>query len=508
MLRLLSFVVDRATEAVMRLLTIALLLCFEMIPRVASAQPAADTGATFTYLSGPSFCVNNFGYTVPAFCTAPGELPLGSLPLPPRGGSYMDANFGARVRLLTDETADMIHQYSTPSAFSATGKYIFMATMDGHTRIVNAVTSDAVVPDLAGVFDVWSGFWSAIDDDVLYGIGTSWARTQIIKYQVSTRQKTTLVDYAADGHHFTSISAGGTGDLSADNWAAFFSENEHQVCAVDLNLIKTYCADYKAANPGSRVGWDFVDYVMITRGKDIDTNKRYVLLMATPAMAVYSVNESTGALDFEYRGPEIPAGMMGGDTPGVGNKDGICDPGEQCFGAPHADVFAENGRQYIFVDAGIDQPACEDDLVSLQISKGLKLLAPVESGGGRKVITTLFKCGLNWPSPHFGCARSSSAYCVVSLDTNQPNLPKQVRDGRTPFDSEVMVVRGNGDEIRRLAMHRSVQTQFWDQPRACISPDGSKVLWDSNFGNPARHRIAVVDTGFSPRGSAARNQLQ
>ena len=128
--------------------------------------------------------------------------------------------------------------------------------------------------------------------------------TTITKYQISTRTSTTLIDYATDGHHFTQISFGGTGDLSADNWAAFWAENEHQVCAVDLNLLKTYCTDYTAANPGNHVGWNSIDYVLITKGKDVDTNKRYVLLMADPAMGVYSVNERTGVLDFEYRGPE------------------------------------------------------------------------------------------------------------------------------------------------------------------------------------------------------------
>ena len=57
-------------------------------------------------------------------------------------------------------------------------------------------------------------------------------------------------------------------------------------------------------------------------------------------------------------------------------------------------------------------------------------------------------------------------------------------------------MRGNGAEIRRLAMHRSAQWQYWDQPRACISPDGRLVLWDTNFGIPNSHRIAVAETGF------------
>ena len=448
--------------------------------------------ATFTYLSGPNFCQANYGYTVPAFCTAPGELPLGSFPIPQINGFYIDPNFGAHVRPLTDGTIDSVHQYSAPSALSAAGKYAFLGSLDGHTRIVEVATGN-ILADVTRSFDLWAAYWSPQDDDVLYGVGPSSAGTQIIKYQVSTARKSVLVDYATDSHHFTYITNGATGDLSADNWAAFFAPNEHQVCAVDLNLVKTYCTDYTAPNPNNRVGWDFIDYALITKGKDIDTNKRYVLMMASPAMGVYSVNEQTGVLDFEFRGPEVLAPVQGG---GRGNRDGVCDPGEYCLGNPHADVFADNGRQYLVTDIGVDLPACEADLTSLQISKGLQMLSAVESGGGRKVLFKLYNCGLTWSSFHVGCTRSASALCVISIDTPEPDLPNQIRDGRSPFDSEVMVMRGNGVEVRRLAMHRSVQTEYWDQPRACISQDGGTVMWDSNFGHPANHRVVLAETGF------------
>src|SRR5579864_797652 len=98
---------------------------------------------------------------------------------------------------------------------------------------------------------------------------------------------------------------GGTGDLSADNWTAFLALDQHQVCAYDFNQLKTYCTDYTAPNPQNHVGWEFIDYVLVTKGKDIDTNKRYVLVMAMPAAGFFSVNEQTGKLDFEFRGPEV-----------------------------------------------------------------------------------------------------------------------------------------------------------------------------------------------------------
>jgi hypothetical protein len=86
---------------------------------------------------------------------------------------------------------------------------------------------------------------------------------------------------------------------------------------------------------------------------------------------------------------------------------------------------------------------------------------------------------------------------VVSTDLQATNLPNQIRDGKTPFEDEVMVMRGNGLEVRRLAMHRSVRTAYWDTPRACVSNDGGLVVWDSNFGNPANHRVVIAQTGFA-----------
>jgi len=446
----------------------------------------------FTYLAGPKFCTAQYGYAAPAFCTAPGELPLGSFALPDAGASYIDPNFGANVRVLTGAALDSVHQYSSPSAFSATGRYALLATVQGWLRIVEVATG-RVVTDLTADWDVASPRWSALDDDVLYTIGGNSRPAQITKYNLSTGVRTMLIDYS---RNFTRIDTGGTGDASVDNWIAFWAANEHQVCAADLNLLKTYCADYTAPQPVSHVGWPFIDYVLITKAKDAETNKRYVLLMAQPALGVFSVNEATGRLEFEYRGPEIPAGMMGGDS-GSGNKDGICDPGENCFDAPHADTFADGGKQYLLLTMGFDAPSCEADLVSLNISKGVRMLLPAESGGGLKRIMTQYACGLTWSSSHIGCARSNQARCVISIDTPEPGLPFTIRNGTEPFHSEVMVMRGNGAEIRRLAMHRSVQWQYWDQPRACISPDGGLVLWDTNFGIPNSHRVVVAETGFS-----------
>jgi hypothetical protein len=73
---------------------------------------------------------------------------------------------------------------------------------------------------------------------------------------------------------------------------------------------------------------------------------------------------------------------------------------------------------------------------------------------------------------------------------------------RSPFMSEVFVVRDNGAESRRLAEDRSIGFRnelangYWSTPRACISGDGAYVVFDSNFGVPNQRRVVQVVTGF------------
>ena len=228
----------------------------------------------------------------------------------------------------------------------------------------------------------------------------------------STNTDTVVVDY---GGRFTNINSGGSSETSKDNWLSFWAEQEHNVCAVDLNTARTYCADYQAANPDNRRGWDFIDYSMITKGVDSVTGKRYVFLMASPALGAYSVNLSTGNLDFEYRGPEL-------QDISHGNHDGVCDPGEPCLGAPHADLMEDSdGKQYMVTPKGNEEP-CELDLVTYSISKGIRLTDLETTGGGRHRVMNLANCGTNWPSYHIGCAKNAP-YCVISIYSDTLRSP-------------------------------------------------------------------------------------
>jgi hypothetical protein len=123
---------------------------------------------------------------------------------------------------------------------------------------------------------------------------------------------------------------------------------------------------------------------------------------------------------------------------------------------------------------------------------------PVHSG---------IRCGGadTWVDIHVGCAKAAP-YCVLSTTSEPFNKARQPRDKtplrRSPYLGEIMVMRDNGAEIRRLAAHRGLRFSsedalgYWSTPRAAISPDGAYVVADSNFGMPNRQRVIVIETGF------------
>lgn len=440
-------------------------------------------GPVFSYIAGPNDCKTAEGYQDAAVCTVAGEKPLGDFQPPKTGSSYIDPNFGASIKLLTEPV--FRHEYSTPSPISAHNKRAFVVNKSDQLFAVETGTAK-MGPQLDG--DVNKGvFWDADNDDVYYALRGS----QVVKYDLATRKSTVLMDYSRPPFGFTSLDTGGTGDSTRDNWIAFWAKDQREVCALDMNNIKSYCSSY-AQLPGPAL--EFIDFTLMSKGVDSGSGKRYVLLMANPSMAVFSVEVTSGRLQFEYRGPEDPEGR--------GNHDGVCDAGESCIGAPHSDLFADSsGLQYLVMMSDGQVP-CERDLATFQLDKGLHMVDPAELGGGKRRVMTAFRCGTAWTGDHIGCAKSSP-YCVVSLGYAAGRDPADTAPiARTPHLSEIFVMRDNGAEIRRLAQHRSVlfkneeANSYWSTPRAAISNDGSLVVADTNFGVPDSQRVIAIETGF------------
>jgi hypothetical protein len=442
----------------------------------------------FSYVDGPKHCTRPEGYPDAALCTVPDEKPPGNFTPPPAGQSYVDANFGARVRVLAPPRS--LHGYSAPSALSATNKHALIL-QDGLPRIVDIATGRQ---EEGHAIPVEGTFWDIKDDEILYFTSGATFR----RYNIRTRARTVLVDYARPPYGLAAITTGASWDSSRDNWIAFYAPRQSTVCALDLNTVRTYCAKYESSYGGVPVRTDNSGAVM-AKGVDRQTGKRYVILASRPVV-VFSVNLAKGVLDLESVGPEVPDWG--------GNGDGVCEPKEVCLNGDHIDTFEDqNGIQYIMAGLETTEP-CEYSLNSFQISKGTRMTWPAELGGGRKRIMPLYRCapGAVWPDWHLGCARHGR-YCVMSTTyggfARQRNANDPIKRG--PHMSEIFVIRDNGEEVRRLVQHRSVPLtgeeaqSYWTTPRACISADGAYVIADSNFGSPDGNRVVLIETGFGAK---------
>jgi hypothetical protein len=417
-----------------------------------------------------------------ALCTVPnGSLPGQFVP-PAAGGSYVDPSFGARIQILS--APQSMHGYSTPSPVSATGRYVLYSARDAGQ--VAELSGGRVVRTLP--FGAEGALWDGQSDNWIYRLAGSTVR----RYDIATGRDDVIVDYARSPRRFRSITTGGTSEITKDNWIAFTAKEAGQVCALDLNSIKTYCALIPAGAE--------VDYPNMSKGVDRASGQRYVMLIVGGPFALYTVNLSEGRLDLASRGPESI--MMEG-----GNRNGICESGEPCIGAGHSDTFEDSEGNQLAVMGLEEQSPCGYSLYTLQLNKGAKMGLPAETGGGLKRVFPLFRCGGQdlWVDYHAGCAKAAP-YCVISTTTQPFNRTRDPNDQTplksSPYVGEVMVMRDNGVEMRRLAEHRSVSFRneesngYWSTPRAAISSDGAMVIGTSNFGVPNQQRVFAVETGF------------
>jgi hypothetical protein len=143
-------------------------------------------------------------------------------------------------------------------------------------------------------------------------------------------------------------------------------------------------------------------------------------------------------------------------------------------------------------------------LATYQLNTGVNLLKQVELGGGRKKVLTLWRCGRGWVDEHIGCAKSAP-YCVISTQAEARRPDDLSEYVPTPHAGELIVMRDNGLEIRRIALTRTVfftnagEGNYWAAPRAAMSNDGSTVVADSNFGQIGKPRVTLIETGFGSK---------
>lgn len=469
------------------------------------------TQVNFSYISAPQNCHTKpaqqpFEIPFPdsAVCTVPYEKPLGNFTPPPVGGSYIDPNFGAKVTILSD--SNHMNSYSSACALSPHNKYVFILSLGGPASIVDANTGEIIRDNIPGNAQKWDAY----NDSLMYWAdGDSLA---VYKYNFLSQRKEKLVDFSKAPYNFTSLYQGGYGDNSKDNWMAFISLNEHIIGALDLNTRNTYTTDYTLTQGNIPYGTSgHQSGVFIAKGIDAVSGLRYVILQAnTGALGLFSVNTSTQKLDYICRGSEY----FEYSTTYKGNLDCKCDSGEQCIGVPHPDVFeGPDGIQYLTFVLDFDNPFGRS-LVTVELNKNECMLQPVELGGGMRKVMDISKSGDPWADSHMGAAKQSPYFTLsIEYPTFIDSADHNTAPLRGAHIGEIIIVKalsGGNYEVRRLTQSLSVQYSndagynYWSQPQACTSNDGSRVVYRTSFGIPYTGfnapglEVVSVETGYIP----------
>ncbi len=494
----------------------------------------------------PSGCNNTHAaYPHADTCEIADERPPSTAFSPPLpGGSYVDRQFGHTITRLTGSGMNI--QYSTVTAFSATGKYVLVSDLSSNVHAYDRATATVAYSNIPAL-NINFAAWDPVDDERVWFMDGA----RIGYRQLNTGVTTTAADYSASSGNrpaLSNVNMGGTLGITDDGWWAFeaVAGSNPYVCAVDLNELnptnqesKTFCGNM------SGLGVTNIDFPQITQ-IDSETKKRYVMLMAVPQNHVFSIG--TSGLVYEYA---VPTGLA------------------EVTGAPHSTVGQDSDGRQVFFWIWVSAEG-QGYTATAQLNKGTALTRPLEEGGGLRLLYPSYPDN-GTADVHFGCTWRgvclTSSYDAGTIATRRisavkPANPCQITTseahgyktgdsvliagargitsingvfkitftGATTFtldghgctgsyvaDSghstlnranapnrpnrqEIVVLRP-GHEVRRIAVHRAKIYQggdllgYFAAPRASLSRDGQFIAFASNFGHPEHPSVWIADTG-------------
>jgi hypothetical protein len=448
----------------MRRLLLPLIAAAVCLAHIRIPGPGAGTPwriAVPSSLAGPTGCTTPSGYVDPATCT-PGTDGFTVAP----GTTFTDYTHGGAVTILT--TAGNVHDYSTPIPISNTAKYLLTANLTNGTHSIWNVATQALVHSVFAYNNAW---WDPNDDEKLYWMDA----TKLFRHDVLLNTDTVLIDYTGT---YANIKRGGTGDSSKDNWIPFWDPDVTKVCAVDVAHLATYCVNYSGDNPPGGI-----DYVLIAKGVDVVSGKRYVIVVGGPANLVYSVNVGANRLDFEFRGPLLPDGS-----------------GRRWFSS-HADTFEDSaGIQYLVQNDYMNTESGTFRTMTFRLNKGILLADPETSGGGRRDVFIAGIAG-QFPSDDYVSCAKKSAYCALYFIGGA--VPSGTTPTPGPHTNDVILMQGNGDAITRITQDHTIRYSglgdnfdYYAFAKPSVSNDGSKIVFTSNFRQHTNLPVdSIVSTG-------------
>jgi uncharacterized protein (TIGR03437 family) len=357
---------------------------------------------------------------------------------PPAGLKFTDGVFGTLITRLsngfTQFNDPVHHEYSSMSPFNADNTRVLLLGEFNGFFVADLRGNVIVSADALNLGGLQEPRWSLTDRNIFYYHEDN----QLRKYDLATRARTVVRGFP----QFTSIDfGGGESDLSEDG--------DHLMIIGDKRYVGVYTISSNSLGPTlDTLGYAY-DYFDLTPNNNVLANWG---------------GEGTG----RYQGFELFDQRM--------NFIRQVAP----FSA-HADRARDsNGDEVLIVIAAADSepaPGCAPS--------GIEKIRLADS---RK--TCLLP--LNWYAETHISANSDgrNPWALVSVTdttsgTAMPNeaLPTDWANLWGPRYNELILVRVDGSEARRIAHHRSrILDDYWFTPRAALSRDGRFAIFDSNFG--------------------------
>jgi hypothetical protein len=283
--------------------------------------------------------------------------------------------------------------------------------------------------------------------------------------------------YDGDGHYLRDLPL----DITSSSEPRWSRSDPDLFYYLSGNLLK----QYDVATGTATLVCTFSDYARVSGGGENDLSEDGTrLVLAGDSRFIFVYNLLTGArgapLDTAGLGvfndifitPDDNV-LVGWDAVGTGRYQGVeLYDGEMRFlrqAAPalgHMDVTRDTTGDEVLLIATADDPQgrCGDGVAKIRLADA------------RWTCLVSF----DWSVALHISAPDGNGWFVVSTYDAGSSLPP---GPWTAYRDEILEIRLDGSEVRRLAHHRSRPlTDYWWQPHASVSRDGSRLVYGSNAG--------------------------
>jgi hypothetical protein len=353
--------------------------------------------------------------------------------LPPaNGNSYIDPIFGSTIKRMSNATL-------SPDAASGTGFLPFISTEYSTMSPFNMDNSKILALHFSyfglyhGIFDTGGNFLRNLPFQISASTEPRWSRTnpnllyflkgnQLKMLDVSTDVISVVHTFAA----YTSIRGNGESDISFDG--------DHFVFIGNNRFVFVYQISTGVSGPAFDTGGRAFDSLYIT------PNNNVTITWYDRGTARY-----TGIELFDKN-----MNFLRQVTRAGGHMDVALD--------------ADGGEILVWTNSNDSLATCPNSIVKIRLSTAQEtcLLA---------LDTSL--------ALHISGTDNSGWFFV---DTYAPSDPNPASGAWAPYTNEILQVKIDGTEIRRLAHHRSRPFDDYNyEPRVSASRDGSRIIFTSNY---------------------------